>query len=331
MTENKFKKTFNKNNLRIFALSTTLILFIISVYGLIISLQDNQESLTLPTKINYQHQGEVDYTVHLRPNSLYTTDALEPQAVFFTPLIDAFTIHYKYAFFTEDPDTRPSFIYQVDGLFGVEGVWQRDLQLLPPAQIDSENFEISFAVPLSDLLNDFDIFARETGSTLNEPALDIIFNVTPDFEIAKGKKPQAFTQHFVININQKTIRPNEILTQEETSSVVINTNGPDSNTNEKNTTQWLSIAGITVTLLSLIYLGRNEINTFISKIKDWSPRSSDEKDFRFAKKRLGGLFVETDKITPAREGEEVIYLKSLRDLVRDIRDSYDNCAAICRT
>ena len=310
-----FKKALNKKNLRVFAFVITITLMLTSLYGIFTAFNLSNQEISIPQKVSYQHQGKVDYTVHLHPNSLYITEELEPQSVFFTTLVDTIVIDYQYSFIAQDIKTHPSFIYEVDGLYGIEGLWQKEFHLLPPTQTDSKDIAFSFALPLSELLEYFDIFAKETGSTLNEPTLDLSFKITPNFEIEKGEKPEAFIQRYTIHINTKTIRPDEELTQEDLKSLSTgNTSFPGTEDNEKGK-QYLSITGVIIALLGLIYLGKNELKEILTKLKAFNSRTKDEKDFRFAKKRLGGLFVETEKITPIREEEEVIYLKSLRDLV----------------
>ncbi|MBT4917473.1 hypothetical protein HON58_03480 [Candidatus Peregrinibacteria bacterium] len=314
-TKKSLKKALDKKNLHVFSLIITIILMLTSLYGVFASYSLSNQDISIPQKISYQHQGKVDYTVHLHPNSLYASDELGPQSVFFTPLVDTIIIDYQYSFIAQDIRAPLSFIYEVDGLYGIEGLWQKELHLLPPTQTDSQNIAFSFALPLSDLLEYFDIFARETGSTLNEPTLDLTFKITPDFKMEKGERPEAFVQKYIIHINTKTIRPEEELTQENSKSLSISNMSVTGVEDNTKVMQRLSITGVIIALLALIYLGRGELKQILTKLQTFNSRTKDEKDFRFAKKRLGGLFVETDKITPIREEEEVIYLKSLKDLV----------------
>ena len=70
---------------------------------------------------------------------------------------------------------------------------------------------------------------------------------------------------------------------------------------------WASISFL-VWFLLLLVISWMQARIVLSK-------SRLEKDFIYAQKRLGGLFVRTKHITPVIETEEVIRLSSLKDLV----------------
>lgn len=131
-------------------------LLIASVFGV-------WKAFSLPAKteqpitvVNYEHRGEFDYLVYLKPNSLYGDDVLteeeeeEVPIVFFQNIIDEAELAFSYRFESSGPISNVTEEVVVTAIAENPDMWQKEITILEETH-EGQEFRVDF--PLLPLLN----------------------------------------------------------------------------------------------------------------------------------------------------------------------------------
>jgi hypothetical protein len=121
--------------------------------------------------LNYEHRGEFDYLVYLKPNSLYGT--LQPQEeeteeetapVFFRNIIDEARLAFSYKFDSSEPIANITNDVVVSIIAENPDMWQKEITILEKTYKGRE-FRVDFRLNLESLESAVDEIEEEIGIT----------------------------------------------------------------------------------------------------------------------------------------------------------------------
>ena len=298
----------NSMKVRVLAFSIIGLFTLISLFLLgrsLTSVIDLSEPVAL---LRYEQSGNLDYTAYLKPNSLYETEQLGPGRVYFTRLLESIRAKYHYVLWVDQEYEDVLVTYQVTAEYGIEDTWKKEFVLVPPTQVKEPEFDIEFAIPVNEALEWGDVFLNETGVKLSSPDLVLNVSISPEIDTIYGPVKETFEHEISIQVDSSEVR----FTGEEEQYSSGRLTGQPAATDEdmqkvRSQRVWASVSFV-IWFLLLVVISWMQAQIVLSK-------SRLEKDFLYAQKRLGGLFVRTRDITPVKDTEEVIRLNSLKDLV----------------
>ena len=119
--------------------------------------------------VNYEHRGEFDYLVYLKPNSLYgsskpqeeETDQ-ETTPVFFRNIIDETWLAFSYNFSCGQPPSSISNKVVISAIAENPGMWQKEVPILEETH-GSQYFSVDFLLDLEYLESVVDDIEAEIG------------------------------------------------------------------------------------------------------------------------------------------------------------------------
>jgi len=297
-----------------FLLGTGLLLA--SLLGLYLALTTPREAarrVSIPV-VNYQQQGNFHYTVHLKPSPLFQTTELGPGQVYFTRLVDNITMTFSYLFSSDQPLEEVEFNYQANAAFGSAGLWEKQFVLVPPTitALDHSSFSFSFALPIPQFIELLETFREETGTGMPSPQLSVKVQIQPQASTEYGPITEPFEQTLVFHFEDAMIRVEEELKKSQSATMTETKLAPVPGL------AWIIIPsgiGILVSSFLLAYLSYS-----YTQLRSSIPTA--EKELRHAEKKLQGLLVQTDKLPPVGEGQVLIRLNSLPDLVNLAEETF---------
>ena len=217
----------NKFTQRAFARRPSLKIGLVTLLSLLLvaCLFGVWESYTMPevwqepvTLVNYQHEGVFDYTVYIKPSSLFGPPPAEPQAeatkLYFTNIIEDIEVAFTYEFVAQSPMTQVSSKASIVGIVTGPSGWKKEF---PLASISGAGTSLSMSFPLK--LDDFDkavnIIEDELGirptaevSTTPEPNIyDLVIEARVDTRANTGSEwvKDSFVQPMDLRIETGTL------------------------------------------------------------------------------------------------------------------------------
>jgi len=280
-------------------------LLVASVYGLYYALTTPAEKEISVPVATYEQRGQFDYTVHLRPSTLFDVTELGPGEVYFDRLVDDVRMTFSYRLRSDQPLglQGKEFGYQISVTLGAGGLWEKSLALIPPT-VASDDFTVSFDLPLRQFTALIDTIGEETGARTGSPQLTVVAWVEPDVQTAHGPIVEPFQQSLVFTIEGGTISVGEELAKSQPGTIT-----------ETKVEQVLGLerlrnasgGGVAATLLLLAGLGwlygRGRVRV-----------PAPEKGLQRAQKKYKELLVRVQALPPVREGQAVVQVDSLADL-----------------
>ncbi|MBM3132990.1 MAG: hypothetical protein FJZ95_08175 [Chloroflexi bacterium] len=113
--------------------------------------------------LSFDHSAKLDYVVHLKPNSLYTTTTLGPGEQYFANIVDHVAVSASYALQTSRL-SQSTGVYEVVALVRAEGYWEKSQTLVPKTIFDASARSTAFSQPF-----DIDIEAfRQLAENVND-------------------------------------------------------------------------------------------------------------------------------------------------------------------
>ena len=289
------------------AISLVLVagLLVASAYGLYYALTTPAEKeISVPVG-NYEQRGQFDYTVHLRPSTLFDVTELGPGQVYFDRLVDDVRMTFSYRLRSDQPlhPQGKEFGYQIGVTLGAGGLWEKSLALIPPT-VASDDFTVSFDLPLRQFTALIDTIREETGASSGSPQLTVVARVQPDVQTAHGPIVAPFEQSLAFTFEGGTIKVGEELVKSEpgtlTETAVERVLGLERLRNA-------SGGGVAATLLLLAGLGWLYSR---GRVRVRAP----EKGLQRAQKKHKELLVRVEALPPVGEGQAVVRVDSLADL-----------------
>jgi hypothetical protein len=279
-------------------------------------------------ELNYEQKGEFNYEVYLRSDSPFGAIVLKPPSVIppaplptgtigpgttiMSQLIDGMDVSFSYRFESSQP------VRELDETVAIEAVlenpekWTRTFELLPPTGENSE-FTVDFPIDLAQYSALFDTIQQETGSSAPERSLSITARVQTLASTDFGTINEEFTQSISTDLSGDTLVWGDNLTKSvpgviKASRVYAQTEFflglPVSQTR----ILMAVVAGIVfVVFVFALLLYLRYRHTRLSAI---------DKRARQAQKKYKNIIVEIKETPEVKQGETLVLLTSLDDLVR---------------
>ena len=293
---------------KIFALVLSTILLFFSILLLVLGTTRTPQTKELVTVFTYEQVGQYDFRVFLKPNTLFEDEQIGSRTLYYSNLVDMLVVDYTYLFEAKQPIEEAEYTYYVYALIGEADIWQKKIELVPPTTGSGEELDFSVVIPIQQIMDLFELFSRETGAQTEGGIAALTVVVIPEVTNDSRIVSEIFEHQIDIQLSDTIIQPSgEFLLTQPGELEVLQTI-PGSSTETLRTQRILGTIGILLSLIVLGYLAN------LYRI-EWRRATQDQRDFQYAKRRLGGLFVQTDALKPVGENEETIYLTSLRDLV----------------
>ena len=155
--------------------------------------------------LNYEHGGEFDYLVYLKPNSLYGSK--QPQSdgttsvVFFRKIIDEARLAFSYKFDSSQPLADVTNQVEVSIIAENPGMWQKEIPILEETH-EGREFKVDFPLHLKSLESVVDDIEEEigVGSYQNQFIIKAIVHTTA--ETAGGRTIEDDFSHEITAIIQ---------------------------------------------------------------------------------------------------------------------------------
>jgi len=186
---------------RMICFGAAAVLLLVSIIGLGISA--GAPGLEGPIA-GYEHRGQFDYTVQLKPNILYGDVVLtgeeeeeeKPPMLFFRDIIDEIDLAFSYSFDSGQAANITNTVV-ISVIAENPGVWQREVTRLERTRTGKE-FRIGFPLDLSALEKVVADIERDIGITTTQRNYIIRAVVTTSADTAAGR---AITERFTHDIN----------------------------------------------------------------------------------------------------------------------------------
>ncbi len=286
-------------------------LLVASLYGLYYALTTPAEKEVSVPVANYEQRGQFDYTVHLRPSTLFDVTELGPGQVYFDRLVDDVRMTFSYRLTSDQPLQDKEFDYQIGVTLGAGGLWEKSLALIPPT-VASDDFTVSFDLPLRQFTALIETIGEETGARTGSPQLTVVAWVEPQVQTAHGPIVAPFQQSLVFTIEGGTISVGEELVKSQpgtlTETRVERVLGLERLRNA-------SGGGVAASLVLLAGLG-----WLYSRGRVRVP--APEKGLQRAQKKYKELLVRVQALPPVQEGQAVVQVGSLADLLTLAEEIY---------
>jgi hypothetical protein len=186
---------FSKSRaVRIICFAAAAALLVASVVGLWHSSSASSEGGT--PGASYEHKGQFDYMVYLKPNTLYgsailpenseETEEEETPLVFFRDIIDETQLAFSYKFDCSEPLAKVTNDVVVTITAENPGMWQKEITVLEETH-RGKDFRVDFPLLLDSLENVVDEIEEDIGITSSQRDFIIRAAVHTTAEIASGR------------------------------------------------------------------------------------------------------------------------------------------------
>ena len=160
-----------------------------------------------PPLFKFEHRSNLDYTVYLKPNSLYETSALGPGETYFTTLVDHIVCSASYDFGGDKPSEIKG-TYEIIGTVVAEGLWEKASIIVPETAFEANGtattINTTFPLDLADFRALSATIASETGTIAKMPNLVIAFVVNTDAKADSGSIQDRLVSTMVIPLGGNT-------------------------------------------------------------------------------------------------------------------------------
>lgn len=157
---------------------------------------ETEESYTV---FPYTVKSTVDYSVQLKPNTLYEEAALEPGRAYLTALTDHLATEFNYSFLAQGPADFTGEYYVTASIKALSGeekhpVWEKNFPLLSPTPIGVSGKEVilreNVVIPYTDYVSLAERIVEDTGFSPSSLNLEVDYGVD-----LKGDSPEGtFTE-----------------------------------------------------------------------------------------------------------------------------------------
>lgn len=161
-----FQKKYGlSKNVRIIIFAILGLLLALSFYNLYrVYREPSKVAKELPV-YSYRHQGELDYTVNVKSNSIFGEKTAGPGESYYTNLLESINARCSYTY-TADQAAKLATAYSVVAVVEEPGVWSKEFPLVPDKVTKAEGNEISFTESFSFNLEAFENFVEEVNMQL---------------------------------------------------------------------------------------------------------------------------------------------------------------------
>ena len=268
--------------------------------------------------------GKFDYTVHLKPNTLFDATTLKPPSVTSTPktmgpgdtifskLVDGMNVSFSYHLEASKPIRQLEEEVEIEATIEDPGKWSKTIVLVPVTK-KSGDFTTTFPLDLDRFTEISDTVQQETGVSASAYNLTIKANVHVTGQTDFGTIDEDFTQSMKTDLREGILAWDGDLEKSQSGSI---------QTTEiiRNQEKYLGLPVTGVRILSSTVTGIIFILFVFSLLIYFRPElerpTEIERKAQRAGKKYKDIIVEIKELPGVKPGETVISLDSLDDLVK---------------
>jgi hypothetical protein len=145
---------------------------------------------------NFQHQGEMDYRVQLKPNTIISETEMHQDEVYYSKLVESIDTDFSYSY-TADQPAKLKVIYDVVAVVEAPEMWKKEFPLIPETVVEEEGKTVSFNRPFSFTLEPYQDYVNkvneELGVNARDPGVIVQANINVVAESAAGQSSERLT------------------------------------------------------------------------------------------------------------------------------------------
>ena len=254
---------------------------------------------------NYNHQGEFNYMVYLKNNTVYETTVLHPgQATIFKKITDHINASFSYRF---DIDCSATIQGSYKLVFQLQtDIWSKEYTIIQKTKFDTNNFNINFQINTTHYENIIKTINEETGVPAQNPTLNITCEITITAQTNQENIYETFTPKLSIPVGGNTIEINGDLTQTKTGAVQTTIQIQTANENQGSSRSLITAVAFFLPIIPFMVFTKNDYTTL----------TETEKQINKIKKKYREWLVEIDNPPKMQLGIENVTTKSLEDLIK---------------
>ena len=273
--------------------------------------------------VSYREDGWFNYEIYLQPNMLYEADVLRsdtvpttepsspaqtlgPGLVYFPKIIDSIAASFSYQFLSDKPATNLVEVVEVTARLEYPGMWTKSFTLVPRTST-SGPIAVDFPVNIKMFNTVANTLRTELGFGAVNYDLTIQAKVHTTGDIDSKHIDQVFTHSLTGQLGTTSFTLQGNLNKEQPGTIVEYTTVPVGKT-------WvfrgLSLAGLALAVFALLFVLRNR------RIAQAVVLSSMQEEVLRAKRKHKGVIVDVGELPPIGDGEAVIPIGSLDELVQ---------------
>ena len=179
--------------------------------------------------LTYEQGAALDYKVIVEPSDLYESTTLEPGQTYFAKLVDYIEATASYQFSGDKPAELHG-IYRVVGLLQSEGLWEKEVVILPAKEFNSKdkgaNFSQTFSIDLNhfrELVKGIDL---QTGVTSRNPKLVVRLVVETQAKVKDGQARETLAPFMIIPLGRSSFKIDGELSQQKVGTIEKIETGP---------------------------------------------------------------------------------------------------------
>jgi hypothetical protein len=153
---------------------------------------------------NFQHQGEMDYRVQLKPNTIISETEMHQDEVYYSKLVESIDTDFSYSY-TADQPAKLKVIYDVVAVVEAPEMWKKEFPLIPETVVEEEGKTVSFNRPFSFNLEPYQNYVskanEELGVNARDPEVIVQANINVVAESAAGQSSEKLTPSMEIPLS----------------------------------------------------------------------------------------------------------------------------------
>ena len=279
-------------------------------------------------ELNYEQQGQFDYSVLLNPTSPYGQISLRPPEIKLTEplpretmgtgdiivsgLVDEMEVKFSYDLEASKPLEEQYESVKVEAIIENPGKWAKIILLVPTTSKDGD-FNITFPLDLKQYIEIFSVIQQETGISVSARNLTIKVSINTTAVTGTQTIEREFTQSITTDLREGIIVWSGDMEKSEPGSIVVTENIIHQ---EKFIGIEVRLARIISPIVTSIVLLLLLFSLMLYFRKSPLELSEIEQEAQHVAKKYKGIIIEIDELPAVKPGETVVRLHSLEDLLK---------------
>ncbi|MBI1297637.1 hypothetical protein GC175_22080 [bacterium] len=266
------------------------------------------------TQLIYTQRGTFDYTVYLKPNTVYGgLTELEPRTSYFAVLVESFQMTYDFELSLQDPvgnalpvPAESMVEYEVVAILREGDLWSREQILVPLRSMMGAELDLSFQLPIQAYQAEAEAIRAEVNTPGREVEVEVQVRIWPTVRTSAGLVQPDYVHGFSFRWQSSELVVGGSPIHEETATL-----------GESVVIPYPQRALITE--ISTAALGVLSVLLFVwAAVSLWAVRSpfSVQQLTSELHRRYGDVIVEAVSLPASAPHQIVVHLRSLEDIGR---------------
>jgi hypothetical protein len=269
------------------------------------------------TACSYHHEGNFNYIVYLKNNSIYEIPTLGPggNGKYFKKITDHVDAFFSYEF-TSTRNAEISGEYDVIASVNTE-IWDKDFVIAPKTSFGSSStsasadFNTSFPINFTRFEDFIEKVEEETGVRVKNPVLIMKCNVHTRANTDAGTIDESFVPSLTVALGENTIEINGDLSQRKSGGIEKTEKVFQPGVIEKRKHSLIMTLAVFFVFIAFAVLTKGEKRML-------SETEKGAKEVKEVMKKYGDWIVNTEDLPSGAgmEDQSIIHLSSFEDLIK---------------